>query len=126
MLVVTAGILRRNGKYLIAQRHSDDTAGGKWEFPGGGVESGETPDACIRRELREELGVDAHPIALYDAVCGGEGALVVLFYLCQTQDEPRALDCAQCRWVLPEELPTYDFHKADAAVVRRLAGENSR
>ncbi len=58
IISVTAAILVRDGKILIAQRKSSDHLAGKWEFPGGKLEDGESPEECLRRELQEEFGVD--------------------------------------------------------------------
>ena len=58
MKKVTAAILVDNGKILIAKRKQNDPLKGKWEFPGGTVEYGETPEACLRREIKEELDID--------------------------------------------------------------------
>jgi 8-oxo-dGTP diphosphatase len=58
IISVTAAILARDGKVLIAQRKSSDHLAGKWEFPGGKIEEGESPEECLRRELHEEFGVD--------------------------------------------------------------------
>lgn len=122
MRVVTAGILVRGDRFLIAQRCDDDECGGLWEFPGGSVNPGETPDRCIIRELREELGVDARPVALYDAIETDWGG-ILLFYLCETRDEPRPLDCQAVRWATPAELVRADTHASDRPVFRRLAGD---
>jgi mutator protein MutT len=54
---VTAAIIIENQKVLITQRHPNDVMSGKWEFPGGKIEPGETPEICLRRELQEELGI---------------------------------------------------------------------
>ena len=56
---VTAAVIIEQGRVLATQRHERGAMGGKWEFPGGKIEPGETPEACLRRELREELGVEA-------------------------------------------------------------------
>ena len=120
MITVTAGIIKRDGRYLIAQRRQDDTMGGYWEFPGGGVEPDETPDQCVVRELREELGVEARPLSLFDSITDRD--LVVLFYRCEITGEPQPLDCEQLQWVLPQELTSYNFMPSDTEIVRRVAG----
>ena len=56
---VTAAVIERNGKILIAKRKRSQKLGGKWEFPGGKLEPGETPEECLKRELLEELGIEA-------------------------------------------------------------------
>ena len=56
---VTAAIIRRDGETLIARRRAEDHLGGLWEFPGGKIEDGESPEQCLARELREEFEVDA-------------------------------------------------------------------
>ena len=56
---VAAAVIGRDGKILIARRKRSDTMGGYWEFPGGKVEPGETPEMCLKRELKEEFGIDA-------------------------------------------------------------------
>ncbi len=124
MVTVTAGILRRDGRYLVAQRKLDDSMGGYWEFPGGGVEPDETPDQCIVRELREELGVEVRPLYLYDSLVTGEGHLVVLFYRCELlRGDPQPLDCEQIQWALPVDLPNYEFLPSDREIVERIAQE---
>ncbi|MBW2433964.1 MAG: NUDIX domain-containing protein [Deltaproteobacteria bacterium] len=57
MKVVTAAILEKDGKILIARRKADDRQAGQWEFPGGTLESDETPRECLQREMREEFGI---------------------------------------------------------------------
>src|SRR5258706_216356 len=58
---VAAGVLARDGRVLLCQRRPTDRHPGEWEFPGGKIEAGETATVCVRRELREELGIDAVP-----------------------------------------------------------------
>ena len=55
---VTAAILEKDGRIIIAQRKSSDHLSGKWEFPGGKIEAGESPEECLARELNEEFGID--------------------------------------------------------------------
>ena len=56
---VTAAVIEKDGRILIAKRRIGDRHGGRWEFPGGKIDSGETPEECLKRELREELGIEA-------------------------------------------------------------------
>src|SRR3989338_8933247 len=57
---VVAAVLRQDNKFLIAKRKADQHVGGKWEFPGGKIEKEETPEACLKRELFEEFGIEAN------------------------------------------------------------------
>lgn len=124
MMVVTAGIILRGDTVLIAQRKKNDTMGGLWEFPGGGVDDGETPDDCIRRELMEELGIDTRPYALYDAMTASHGRLVILFYLCEiVQGEPHGMENQHFTWCPLKDLSQYPFTPTDMFVADRLARE---
>lgn len=69
MKQVTAAVIEKDGRVLIAQRKTGDALAGKWEFPGGKLEPGETPEACLRRELREEFGVETE---IGDFICSSE------------------------------------------------------
>lgn len=124
MMVVTAGIIMRDGKVLIAQRQKDDTMGGLWEFPGGRVDKGETPDMCIVRELHEELGVQAKALELYDTMIVSGGRIVILFYLCSIEGEPTAIEPQEIRWSDPAELSRYPFAPADMFVADKITRAN--
>ncbi len=121
MQTVTAAIIRKNGLFLMAKRKQDDTMGGYWEFPGGGVEGGETPDQCIVRELKEELGVTARPLELFDASICGDGKLVVLFYFCEIDGDPFPLACDELRWVKGKDLRSLKLLPGDEVIADRLA-----
>jgi 8-oxo-dGTP diphosphatase len=123
--LVVAGVLTRNGKVLIGQRQVGDRHALKWEFPGGKVESRETPRAALRRELQEELGIEAlvgPELARYEQSTGGRAPLVLLFFRVDDfSGEPQAAAFEQILWEEPRELPKYDFLDGDLDFVRRLA-----
>ncbi len=125
---VAAGLISRDGRYLIARRRVDTHLGGLWEFPGGKREPGESLTDCLRRELLEELGVDVAAPVPYRVIRHEypEKTVELHFFHCVIcGGEARALDCEEIRWVMPEELTGFEFPPADRPLVealRRLAG----
>lgn len=125
-LLVVAAVTLRDGRVMICQRRPDVHNGLKWEFPGGKLEPGESPEAALARELREELTVEVRVGRVTDAVYYryADRDVLVLFYMCQiVSGEPRAVDCNDIRWVTPGDLPRFDFAGADAQFVRRNGGQ---
>lgn len=122
-LVVTAAVIEQGNRILVTRRPPGVHLAGHWEFPGGKCDGGEALDACLARELREELAVDV--------VVGGElfttthdypDRRVELHFLrCELLGEPAPQLGQQMRWVSREELPTLAFPPADAALIRLLA-----
>ncbi|NLG26207.1 MAG: 8-oxo-dGTP diphosphatase MutT [Clostridiales bacterium] len=124
MMVVVAAVLSRGRRVLIARRPDDKHLGGLWEFPGGKLEDGETPEAALKRELREELGVDVRVGRIYAAVrhTYPERDVAILFYRCRTAaGRPHALEGQTLCWALRSALRRYQFAPADRPVVRRLS-----
>ena len=122
-LIVVAAVTLRDGKVMICQRRPEAHNGLKWEFPGGKIEAGESPEAALARELREELAIEARVGRVCDAVYYRypDRDVLVLFYLCEiVSGEPRTVDCNDIRWVTFEALKGYDFAGADAMFVDRL------
>jgi 8-oxo-dGTP diphosphatase len=122
--VVGAAIVR-DGRVLAARRtHPAETAG-RWEFPGGKVEPGETPQAALAREITEELGARVAVGALYhitEHAYPGGPHVRLLFYECALLDPDLRLLWGQAyRWVAPADLPAYAYPAADVEVVARLA-----
>jgi len=123
---VAAALLFRDGKLLITQRHADAHLGGLWEFPGGKREAGETFEACLARELREELGVEAAVEELVESLTHAypDKTVHLKFYRCRwAQHEPQPLGCAAFRWVRAVELQDYEFPAADARLLEKLRRE---
>jgi 8-oxo-dGTP diphosphatase len=123
MKQVTAAVIEKDGKILLAQRKAGDALAGKWEFPGGKLEPGETPQACLRRELNEEFGVDTEIGAF---VCSSEfeykhNHIELLVYRARhLGGEFELRDHSAIAWVTPAELDTYDLASADIPVVAAL------
>ncbi|MCW5555897.1 MAG: 8-oxo-dGTP diphosphatase MutT [Verrucomicrobiae bacterium] len=125
---VSAGLIFRNGRLLITQRHADAHLGGLWEFPGGKREPNETFPQCLVRELREELGVEVMVGRLLERIFHSypEKTVRLEFYLCQLRHgEPRPIGCAALKWVAADELQSYKFPEADAQLLERLRKESN-
>jgi 8-oxo-dGTP diphosphatase len=125
-LVVAGLIIGEDGRVLITQRRADQSLPLQWEFPGGKVEPGEAPVAALVRELREEIGVEVAVGRIWDVLFHAYPAfdLVMLVYACRiVEGEPRAVEVADLRWVLPGELPSWDILPADRPLVKRLVDE---
>ncbi len=120
---VAAGLIFRDGKLLITQRHAAAHLGGLWEFPGGKREPDETFEQCLRRELREELGCDVEVLELVESITHAypEKTVHLKFFRCRwLAHEPQAIDCAAVSWVGREELVEYNFPAADAKLLAQL------
>ncbi len=120
---VGCAIIRKGQQILIAQRKPEDHLGGYWEFPGGKKNSQETLEACLIREVMEELGIAILPIQLLETkdVSTSERILRLHFYLCHWQTgEPRKIECQDFRFIFPHELKAFRFPPADDALIERL------
>jgi mutator protein MutT len=113
----------QDGRYLIARRKPDTHLGGLWEFPGGKREPGETLEDCLRRELREELGVEVTAPIRFRVVRHEypEKTVELHFFLCSIHaGRARALGCEDLRWVAPDELTDFEFPPADRTLIEVL------
>jgi 8-oxo-dGTP diphosphatase len=129
MKQVVAALIFRRGRLLICQRTKYQTMPLKWEFPGGKIESGEQPRDALRRELDEELGIDAvigEEIARIKHCYRGKNAAVELrFYVVhEWRGEIENRIFRAVRWVRPADLLRHDFLDADHKLVKDLAAGN--
>ena len=125
--VVCAIIVREGGTVLVCQRASGGHLGGLWEFPGGKVEEGESPEQALCRELREELAIEVSCERAMSAVDWdyGRGPMRLLPYVCRIiTGEPQALEHAALRWCCVEDLPSLDWAAADVPVLQEYLLES--
>ena len=111
------------GRVLITQRPRGGHLALYWEFPGGKVRRGEDAPAALRRELREELGIEIEVGSLILATehAYADRAVRLLFFAARhVAGDPRALEVEQFRWVPPGDLDQYEFPEADLLLIRRL------
>lgn len=123
-IVVTAGVVVRDGKVLVAKRKTGSHLEGLWEFPGGKLEPNESPEECLARELKEELGVGVRIGKVQEVVYHRypEKNVLLLFFACELVDgEPQPLDVEEMAWVKPSDLPKLDWVPADLSFVEKLA-----
>ena len=126
---VTAAVIGgSDGRILVCSRPAGTHMAGKWEFPGGKIEPGETPEACIRREIREELGMEiaVGPVLTVMEHDYGIKYVRVTFFLAISDDSPSAKDRQGFRWVLPDEIVSVDFLDADRPVSAEIQKKSKK
>lgn len=120
---VVAGFLRKDGKILVGQRPENNSLPGQWEFPGGKIETGETPEVALARELNEELGIEADigDLKLACTHSYGDVGILILFYEVQYwKGEPRAMHHMMLEWIHPEELKHRNIPEANRKILHRI------
>jgi mutator protein MutT len=120
---VVAAVVERAGQYLITRRLEGTHLAGLWEFPGGKILPGERPEDALRRELKEELGVEAAVGELIETVDWAypEKSVRLRFFCCALAGEPTPLEGQEMRWVADADLRSYNFPDADATLIARLS-----
>ena len=122
-LLVAAAVIQRDGRILITRRQAGTHLAGLWEFPGGKIAPGESPEDALRREIHEELGatvIVGEIIETVDWQYPGT-RLRLLFFRCGVEGEPRPLEGQEMAWVYPAELARREFPPADATLIERLS-----
>lgn len=120
---VAAGLIRQNGRYLIAKRKPGVHLAGLWEFPGGKREADETLEECLRRELLEELSIRIDVPIPFQIIRHNypEKTVELHFFRCAIEEgQPTPMDCAEVKWVYPHELNSYQFPPADRPIIDAL------
>lgn len=124
--VVAVALADDQGRFLMQQRPVGKAHAGLWEFPGGKVERGETPEQALCRELAEELGIavmpdDLSPFAFASQPAGGGRHLILMLYLCHRwEGAPRAIEAAALCWDAPAALAALPMPPADVVLVEAL------
>ena len=124
MKTVCAAIIREKGMILVSSRPESKAAAGKWEFPGGKVEPGESYGECIKREMLEELGLEVIPLdVVFDIIHHyPAGAIRLVFLRCLRKNgsEAVAKEGQEFRWIPLKEMRELDFLEADKALCELL------
>lgn len=123
-ILVTAAVIERDGRFLLARRLEGTHLEGHWEFPGGKCEAGESLESCLARELREELDVACvvGPEILATVHEYPDRTIELRFFGCALVGEPRPVLGQQLQWVARADLETLPLPPADDELVRRLVG----
>jgi 8-oxo-dGTP diphosphatase len=125
MKIVVAALIVKDHQLLVCQRTRHQTMPLKWEFPGGKVEPGESPEAALHRELEEELGIQAtigpKVATIRHNYQGGIGVELHFFLVEKFQGEIQNRIFRDVRWAARHELPQFDFLEADVELVKQIA-----
>jgi len=120
---VVTGLIRRGDKVLVGQRPPGHTLAGQWEFPGGKIEKGESPEVALKRELQEELGIEAEIGPLRHAATHtyGEISILILFYdVYYWKGEPKLQQHTALNWTTPREFSQLPIPDANRKIIERL------
>jgi len=122
VLVSAVALIDRDGRILLAQRPEGKSMAGLWEFPGGKIEDGETPEAALVRELQEELGINTWESCLAPLTFASHSyesfhLLMPLFACRKWEGTPIAQEGQTLKWVLPKDLREYPMPPADIPLI---------
>ena len=131
LLVSAVALIDRDGRLLLAQRPDGKPMAGLWEFPGGKIEPGETPETALIRELDEELGINTAasclaPLSFASHSYGKSGSqaafhLLMMLYVCRRwEGRPQPIEGGALKWVRPQQLREYPMPEADIPLIAAL------
>jgi mutator protein MutT len=129
LVCAAIAVIEQNGRLLISRRRSADHLGGCWEFPGGKRLVGESWTACLRRELREELGISVSVAGQFASVrfrYPDRRVYLAIFRCAIKRGDPKPLGCEEIRWVRAADLSRYRFPPANRPLLRHLSTDVSR
>jgi 8-oxo-dGTP diphosphatase len=125
LIVAAAALIDADGRVLLARRPAGKAMAGLWEFPGGKLNEGETPEDALVRELREELGIETKvacmaPFAFASHSSPDSHLLMPLFALRKWNGVPRAIEHEAIAWARPATFSDYDLAPADMPLAAQL------
>ncbi len=123
IIEVTAAIIRKGNRFLCAQRKDCSEQGGKWEFPGGKIESGETPEVCLERELFEEFAIQSTCGKFLCENTHDYGDKIIklkAYFVNHTEGDFQLLAHQQIQWLDIDEMQQLDWAEADLPIVDKL------
>ncbi|MEZ4873791.1 MAG: 8-oxo-dGTP diphosphatase MutT [Bdellovibrionales bacterium] len=120
---VVAAVISKKGKVLLGERPEGSSLAGVWEFPGGKIEASETPEQALKRELKEELGIEAEVSQLLLSTThqyGDVGILILFYKVDYWKGEPRTHHHNGLKWVSKAEFAELELPEANRKVLPRL------
>lgn len=126
MTEVVAALIWQQGKFMICQRPANKARGMLWEFVGGKTESGETMEAALIRECREELDITVSVGSIFTQVIHEYADILIrltLFNCKIAEGTPKLLEHNDLQWITPAQIPNYDFCPADKDILEKIMAE---